>query len=38
MCDFLCDCVVRQSGLIGVPLLFELHRAKQKNGGHYSEY
>lgn len=38
MCDFLRHSVIRQRGLVRVPLLFELHRTKQENSGHYSEY
>lgn len=38
MRDLLCHRIVRQRSLIRVPLLFELHRAKEEGGGNYSEY
>lgn len=37
MRDFLRDRVIRQRGLIRVPLLLELHGAEQQHRGHYPE-
>ena len=37
MRDLLRDRVVRQRGLIRVPLLLELHGAEQQHRGHYPE-
>lgn len=37
MRDFLRNCVIGQRGLIGVPLLLELHGSEQENRRHYSE-
>lgn len=37
MRDLLRDGVIRQRGLIRVPLLLELHGAEQQHRGHYPE-
>lgn len=37
MCDLLCDCVIRQCSLVGIPLLLELHVSKEHHSGHNTE-